>query len=138
MNNSICDLGVSIGKLGIENSNLSRGDKEFAKFGIDLLGEALKSSQPQPAKPFTVYGLALTTIQKIKTTAAQCSVEKIVLFPVFYTNGGYVIMIRVYGKDKEKIFNSLNFYPLYNIAESNMIEIDRFEKEIGVIIYEKD
>ena len=47
-------------------------------------------------------------------------------------------MIRVYGKDKEKIFNSLNFHPLYNIAESNMIEIDRFEKEIGVIIYEKD
>ena len=60
------------------------------------------------------------------------------MFPVFYTNGGYVIMIRVYGKDKEKIFNSLNSYPLYNIAESNMIEIDRFEKEIGVIIYEKD
>ena len=42
------------------------------------------------------------------------------------------------GEDKEKIFNSLNFHPLYNIAESNMIEIDRFEKEIGVIIYEKD
>ena len=80
MNNSICDLGVSIGKLGVENSNLSRGDKEFAKFGIDLLGEALKSSQPQPAKPYTVYGLALTTIQKIKTTAAQCSVEKLSCF----------------------------------------------------------
>ena len=137
MNKSICDTGVFIGKICIENSNLSRGDKEFAKFGIDLLGEALKSSQPQPAKPYTVYGLALTTIQKIKTTAAQCSVEKIVLFPVFY-NGGYEIMIRVYGKDKEKIFNSLNFHPLYNIAESNMIEIDRFEKEIGVIIYKKD
>ena len=47
-------------------------------------------------------------------------------------------MIRVYGKDKEKIFNSLNFHSLYNIAESDMIKIDHFEKEIGVIIYEKD
>ena len=64
MNKSICDLGVSIGKLSVENSNLSRGKKEFAKFGIDLLGEALKSSQPQPTQPFTVYSLALTTIQK--------------------------------------------------------------------------
>lgn len=138
MNKSICYTGVFIGKICIENSNLSRDNKELAKLGIDFLGEFLKSAQPQPAKPFTVYGLALTIIQKIKTTAAQCSVEKIVLFPVFYTNGGYEIMIRVYGKDKEKIFNSLNFHPLYNIAESNMIEIDRFEKEIGVIIYEKD
>ena len=59
------------------------------------------------------------------------------MFPVFYS-GGYEILIRVYGKDKEKKFNNLNFHPLYNIAESNMIEIDRFEKEIGVIIYEKD
>ena len=47
-------------------------------------------------------------------------------------------MIRVYGKDKDKIFNNLNFPPLYNITESDMIEIDRCEKEIGVIIYEKD
>ena len=59
------------------------------------------------------------------------------MFPVFYS-GGYEIMIRVYGKDKDKIFNNLNFPPLYNITESDMIEIDRFEKEIGVIIYEKD
>ena len=63
--------------------------------------------------------------------------RKIVLFPVFYS-GGYEILIRVYGEDKDKIFNNLNFPPLYNITESDMIEIDRFEKEIGVIIYEKD
>ena len=80
MNNSICDLGVSIGKLGVENSNLSRGDKEFAKFGIDLLGEALKSSQPQPAKPFTVYGLALTTIQKIKKQPHSALSKKLSCF----------------------------------------------------------
>ena len=60
------------------------------------------------------------------------------MFPVFYANGVYEIMIRVYGEDKDKIFNNLNFPPLYNITESDMIEIDRFEKEIGVIIYEKD
>ena len=134
--NNIC--GVSIGKLGVENSNLSRCDKELAKFGIDLLGEVLKSAQSQPVDPFAVYGLELTTIQKIKTTAAQYSVEKIVLFPVFYANGRYEILIRVYGKDKDKIFSNLRFHPLYNITESDRIEIDRFEKEIGVIIYEKD
>ena len=55
------------------------------------------------------------------------------MFPVFYS-GGYEILIRVYGEDKDKIFNNLNFPPLYNITESDMIEIDRFEKEIGVII----
>ena len=60
------------------------------------------------------------------------------MFPVFYANGGYEILIRVYGEDKDKIFNNFNFPPLYNITESDMIEIDRFEKEIGVIIYEKD
>lgn len=71
MNKSICDTGVFIGKICIENSNLSRDNKELAKLGIDFLGEFLKSAQSQPVKPFTVYGLELTTIQKIKTTAAQ-------------------------------------------------------------------
>ena len=47
-------------------------------------------------------------------------------------------MIRVYGKDKEKIFNILDIHPLYSITESDRIKIDRFEKEIGVIIYKKD
>lgn len=138
MNKSIFDIGVSIGKFGVENSNLSRDDKELAKSRIDLLGEIFKLAQPQPVNPSTVYGLGLTTIQRIKIAAAQCSVERVVLFPMFYANGRYEILIRVYGSDADAIFNSFNVYQLGNITESDKIELDRLEKENGVIIYEKE
>lgn len=138
MNNSIFDIGISIGKLGVEESNLSRDNKELAKSGIDVLGELLKSAQPQPVNPFTVYGFDLTSIQKIKAIAGQCSVDKIVLFPVFYTNGGHEILIRVYGEDRDKIFNHVNARLFHFISESDKKELDRIEKDNGVIIYEKD
>lgn len=138
MNNKIFDIGASIGKFNIERSDLSRDDKELAKSRMDVLSELLKSAQPKPVGPFTVYGFDLATIQKIKAIAGQCSVDRIVLFPVFYTNGGHEILIRVYGEDRDKIFNHINARQLNFISESDKKELDRIEKDNGVIIYDKD
>lgn len=138
MNSSIFDIGSSIGKFSVERSNLSRDDKELAKSKIDVLSELLKSAQPKPVGPFTVYGFDLATIQKIKAIAGQCSVDRIVLFPVFYTNGGHEILIRVYGEDRDKIFNHINARQFNFISESDKKELDRIEKDNGVIIYDKD
>lgn len=138
MNNSILDIGSSIGKFSVERSNLSRDDKELVKSKIDVLSELLKSAQPKPVNPFTVYGFDLTTIQRIKVIAGQCSIDRIVLFPVFYTNGGHEILIRVYGEDRDKIFDHINARQFHFISESDKKELDRVEKDNGVIIYEKD
>ena len=138
MNNSILDIGSSIGKFSVERSNLSRDDKELVKSKIDVLSELLKSAQPKPVNPFTVYGFDLATIQRIKVIAGQCSVDRIVLFPVFYTNGGHEILIRVYGEDRDKIFDHINARQFHFISESDKKELDRIENDNGVIIYEKD
>lgn len=138
MNNSILDIGSSIGKFSVERSNLSRDDKELVKSKIDVLSELLKSAQPKPVNPFTVYGFDLATIQRIKVIAGQCSVDRIVLFPVFYTNGGHEILIRVYGEDRYKIFDHINARQFHFISESDKKELDRIENDNGVIIYEKD
>ena len=137
MNKNILDIGASIGKFSVEKSNLSRDNKELAKSGIDVLSEFLKSAQPQHVNLFTVYGFDLTTIQRIKAIAGQYSIERIVLFPVFYTNGGHEILIRIYGEDRDKIFDHINARQFHFISESDKKELDRIEKDNGVIIYEK-
>lgn len=138
MNKNILDIGASIGKFSVERSNLSRDDKELAKSGIDVLSELLKSAQPQHVNLFTVYGFDLANIQRIKAIARQNSIERIVLFPVFYSNGGHEVLIRVYGEDRDKIFNAINVRQLYNTTDSEKSVLDNLEKENGVIIYEKD
>ena len=139
MNPNVVNIGALAGKLTIENSNLSRDNKEWAKAGIDVLKEFISSTQqPQSGNSLAVYGFSFESIKDIKHIAAQCSVDKIVLFPVFFSNGGYNIYIRVHGIDSYKIFQYVNVIPLNNAQKKEMDVLLHLEQEYGVVIYEKN
>ena len=135
--NNLIDFGASIAKLSIENSNLLRNDKELAKYEVDALANIIKTYQYYSNNNISVLGFNILTIKQIKMVASQCLIEKIVLFPVIYTTGNYEILIKVYGQDRQKIFDLINVKTL-NTSINNEINIDSYEKNYGVIIYERE
>ena len=136
MNENYIDFVADLRKINIENSPLTRDEKELAKTGVDCMSDLLKLIQTQPKQNITVMGMSLEEIRKIKIIAKQCSVEKVVLFP--YPNGQNVLpLIRVYGGNKE-LFFEYNGYPQPQLETfSNQYPgFEKFEEAYGVILYE--
>lgn len=129
------DSVAAFGKLGIEKSNLSRDDKEYAKSGVDCLSSLLKQLEPRQRVDLSVMGMNLERVRDIKVSARQYSVEKVVLFP--YPNGyGVIPLIRVYGGDVKAFFCSIGVSPLeMNISVEEGEKIHDIEKEYGIILY---
>ena len=133
----LLDLSASIGKFNVENSNLLRGEKEYIKSNIDLVTDILKTNQSN-TNNISVMGFSISTIKNMKMLASQFSIDKVIVFPVFYDSGDYQILIKVIGQDRENFFDNINVQKLYNISEENEKTLDKFEKDYGVIIYERD
>ena len=133
----LLDLSASIGKFNVENSNLLRDEKEYIKSNIDLVTDILKTNQSN-TNNISVMGFSISTIKNMKMLASQFSIDKVIVFPVFYDSGDYQILIKVIGQDRENFFDSINVQKLYNISEENEKTLDKFEKDYGVIIYERD
>ena len=133
----LLDLSASIGKFNIENSNLLRDEKEYIKSNIDLVTDILKTNQSN-TNNISVMGFSISTIKNMKMLASQFSIDKVIVFPVFYDSGDYQILIKVIGQDRETFFDNINVQKLYNISEENEKTLDKFEKDYGVIIYERD
>ena len=133
----LLDLSASIGKFNVENSNLLRDEKEYIKSNIDLVTDILKTNQSN-TNNISVMGFSISTIKNMKMLASQFSIDKVIVFPVFYDSGDYQILIKVIGQDRENFFDNINVQKLYNISEENEKALDKFEKDYGVIIYERD
>ena len=133
----LLDLSASIGKFNVENSNLLRDEKEYIKSNIDLVTDILKTNQSN-TNNISVMGFSISTIKNMKMLASQFSIDKVIVFPVFYDSGYYQILIKVIGQDRENFFDNINVQKLYNISEENEKTLDKFEKDYGVIIYERD
>ena len=133
----LLDLSASIGKFNVENSNLLRDEKEYIKSNIDLVTDILKTKQSN-TNNISVMGFSISTIKNMKMLASQFSIDKVIVFPVFYDSGDYQILIKVIGQDRENFFDNINVQKLYNISEENEKTLDKFEKDYGVIIYERD
>ena len=133
----LLDLSASIGKFNVENSNLLRDEKEYIKSNIDLVTDILKTNQSN-TNNISVMGFSISTIKNMKMLASQFSIDKVIVFPVFYDSGDYQILIKVIGQDREDFFDNINVQKLYNISEENETTFDKFEKDYGVIIYERD
>ena len=133
----LLDLSASIGKFNVENSNLLRDEKEYIKSNIDLVTDILKTNQSN-TNNISVMGFSISTIKNMKMLASQFSIDKVIVFPVFYDSGDYQILIKVIGQDRETFFDNINVQKLYNISEENEKTLDKFEKDYGVIIYERD
>lgn len=133
----LLDLSASIGKFNVENSNLLRDEKEYIKSNIDLVTDILKTNQSN-TNNISVMGFSISTIKNMKMLASQFSIDKVIVFPVFYDSGDYQILIKVIGQDREDFFDNINVQKLYNISEENEKTLDKFEKDYGVIIYERD
>ena len=132
----LLDLSASIGKFNVENSNLLRDEKEYIKSNIDLVTDILKTNQSN-TNNISVMGFSISTIKNMKMLASQFSIDKVIVFPVFYDSGDYQILIKVIGQDRETFFDNINVQKLYNISEENEKTLDKFEKDYGVIIYER-
>ena len=133
----LLDLSASIGKFNVENSNLLRDEKEYIKSNIDLVTDILKTNQSN-TNNISVMGFSISTIKNMKMLASQFSIDKVIVFPVFYDSGDYQILIKVIGQDREDFFDNISVQKLYNISEENEKTLDKFEKDYGVIIYERD
>lgn len=136
MNDNYIDFIADLRKINIENSWLTRDEKEQAKTGIDCISDLLKLIQTQPKQNITVMGISMEEIRKIKIIAKQCSVEKVVLFP--YPNGQNVLpFIHVYGGNKE-LFWRYNGYTQSQLETSSnqYPSFEKIEEAYGVILYE--
>ena len=133
----LLDLSASIGKFNVENSNLLRDEKEYIKSNIDLVTDILKTNQSN-TNNISVMGFSISTIKNMKMLASQFSIDKVIVFPVFYDSGDYQILIKVIGQDREDFFDNISVQKLYNISEENEKSLDKFENDYGVIIYERD
>lgn len=133
----LLDLSASIGKFNVENSNLLRDEKEYIKSNIDLVTDILKTNQSN-TNNISVMGFSISTIKNMKMLASQFSIDKVIVFPVFYDSGDYQILIKVIGQDRENFFDNINVQKLHNISGENEKTLDKFEKDYGVIIYERD
>ena len=66
MNENYIDFVADLRKINIENSPLTRDEKELAKTGVDCMSDLLKLIQTQPKQNITVMGMSLEEIRKIK------------------------------------------------------------------------
>lgn len=136
MNDKLIDSIAALGKFGIENSGYTRDEKEWAKSGVDCLSSVLKLMQTHPAPDMSVMGLSFEQVRAVKQVAEQCGIEKVILFP--YPNGQkIVLLVRVYGGDRERFLQSLGWASIPANAQTEFsLECDSLEKEYGIILYE--
>lgn len=130
---SIADLS----KLGIETSGLSRDDRELAKAKVDCFASILKVVQPFPEQNLNTININIGWVRHIKTIARKYFVDKVVLFP-YPVNQNLIYYLRVYGGEKANFFEAIGLRSL--IASNNASEeyenMDQWEKEYGMILYE--
>ena len=69
MNENYIDFVADLRKINIENSPLTRDEKELAKTGVDCMSDLLKLIQTQPKQNITVMGMSL---EEIKIGRASC------------------------------------------------------------------
>ncbi len=135
MNQNYIDSIAALSKFRIENSNLTRDNKEWIKSGVDCLSSVFKLIQTYPEQNKFMM-IDIDQISKIKRIAKQCSVEKVVLFP--YPNEQNILpLIRAYGGDKSRFFSQNGWMTLQSVANLEFNSaLDSLEKEYGVILYE--
>ena len=139
MNNTIGieALGL-IGKSIVERSPMDRDSKEWAKLGIEGFELFLKSLQSSRNQEQASVGSAFEQIRLIKETAKQCSVKRVVAFPI-NDNGQIKTLFRLYEGNWDEFCNRLGLIRMdgrFNAKES--AELVELERQYGIILYERD
>ena len=132
--NIVIHAGALIGKSAVELSSLPQNKKEQWELTIDAIEVGLQLFMPiVPNKDETI-----TNCDQIRKLAAQYSIDKVIVFPVPYKNRKDLFGIRVYGQDSDKLIRVLNLSPISN-SNSHVIEcVDWCEKELGIVVYERE
>ena len=126
----IKDLAIEVGaafvKSKIWKSKLDEDGKDALDFAVDVVKGALKQ-------------YTKSDIEKIKETALECDVEKIVALEYSLLNGEKRVLFIVYGGNVQKFFSRLGIseIPLKNNEELYQ-KIQECEDVLGSVIYEKD
>lgn len=135
--NNLIDVTAEIAKIAIENTDNSPFNKEFAKIGVDGIKEFLKSLQPHQQMS-NIVGLSLENIQAIKFYAEKCGLDKVVHFPVQLENGVFTSLMRMYGGNIQQFSSYLGMRLLHPTSAVENERIDFWEKNFGVIIYQRE
>lgn len=128
------DLVATFEKCGIEASGQLRDNKELAKARVDYLSSLLKAIQPSPIENTSNLSISFEGVRQFKAIASHCSVKKVVLFP-YFVNQYMIPVMRVYGGDINKYCEETGQIPLTANTEESA-NIDQWEKEYGIILYE--
>ena len=125
MNNDfMISLFATFGKLKIENSHLSRVEKEIWKFDVDLLEHFLKSINKQQ----------FSNKKDIVTCAKENDLDKVVLVP-YPTANGNVVLVRMDGGNIKNFANTLGLILLDENSTNKISDIDYYEKNFGQVVY---
>ena len=98
-------LGL-IGKAIVERSPMDRDRKEWVKLSIEGFELFLKSLQSSGNQEQAFTCSAFEQVKLIKETARQCSVRRVVAFPI-NDNGQIKTLFRIYEGNENEFFNKL-------------------------------
>ena len=125
MNNDfMISLLATFGKYKIENSQLSRMEKEVWKFEVDLLEHFLKSINKQQ----------FSNKKDIVTCAKENDLDKVVLVP-YPTLNGKAMVVRMYGGNIKNFATTLGLNLLDENTTNKICDIDYYEKNFGQVVY---
>ena len=127
-----------IGKSIVESSSMDRNNKEWAKLGIEGFELFLKSLRSSENQEQASVGSAFEQIRLIKEAARQCSVKRVVAFPI-NDNGQIKTLFRLYEGNWDEFCNRLGLTRMdgrFNAKES--AELVELERQYGIILYERD
>lgn len=123
------------GKLAVESSSLNRCAKEGIKLGIDFVAESAKQAQQLQQCNYSVMGLSLDDIQKIKQAAVIHDLDRVILYP-YVVNERCIACLGANGGNIPAFFSMLGIVPIEkSIIDSSISEQEALFNQYGVILY---
>lgn len=131
------DCSVALRKIQIESSNAGREEKELEKAYTDLVGSASKMFI-KPVTPNHSFNFSLSYIKQLKESAKECSLKKLIAFPIFAQNGNVSWMLMPSGGDTVTFLKTLGSNEKMSDSPEIRSQLESAIKNYGVVIYESD
>jgi len=132
------DFAGAIGKIRIENSDLSRDAKELKKLQVDMLAAGIKQLIPENS---VSNGMPVNWkwVLTAKGFAEKYGLIKVALLPQIAANGNIQTLVFMRGGDTRSFCREMNIEGFRTgFADDETAEMQQLEKQFGVVVFEKD
>ena len=134
--NEFIDAAGFAGKAIIESGTQTREEKEWEKFKVDVASAVIKELCAEQEK--IQRSNAERWMIRVKDAADKFGLTRVVILPGTDSCGKGYARICMYGGDTKSFCQALNITGVStNFSDSDIKEIQRQEKQAGVVIYEK-